>query len=187
MEIAAKAISVKRDGEPDGFEPPLCYQGEVLEGGHTRLVISVPSEHLERVHRGLVQQLEGPFKVLYQQLTDRQVGQLPKPISRVGVEVSRERLLAALEHYRKLIYHDGRHQFWVRGVDGSQLVLEEIGMLYLYPDDPSFREKLNSMNVPERSGETMAVRDYVQVNFMAECDADEVGLLQSLSMVEWAG
>ena len=187
MDLAAKAISVNRDGEPDGFDSPLCYQGEVLEGGHTRLVISVPPGHLERVHRGLVEQLQGPFKVLYQQLTDRRVGQLPKPISRVGVEISRERLLAALEHYRKLIYHDGRHQFWIRGVDGSQLVLEEIGMLYLYPDDPSFRDALDALSVPAMEAETMAVRDYVQVNFMAECDAEEVGIWQSLSMVEWAG
>jgi hypothetical protein len=65
--------------------------------------------------------------------------------------------------------------------------MEEIGMLYLYPDDPSFRDLLESHGISEGEGETMATRDYVKVNFLTECDVEEIGLWQSLSMVEWAG
>ena len=124
---------------------------------------------------------------MYQQLTDRKSGQLPRPISRVGVEIGLDRLLSALEFYRKLIYYDGRHQLWIRGSDGSQLVLEEIGVLYLYPDDPSFRDVLEAQGVGEGSGESMATRDYIKVGFLSECDVEEHGLWQSLGMVEWAG
>ncbi len=187
MDRPAKALSVDREGVADGFEPRTFFKAEVLQGGHTRLVISLPPERLESVHRALVSEFSGPLKVLYQQLTNRKSGQLPKPISRVGVEIDPERLKSALDSYRRLIYYDGRHQFWVRDSAGAQLVLEEIGVLYLYPDDPSFREALVRHGVEEGSGETMATRDYVKVNFLAECDADEVGLWQSLGMVEWAG
>ena len=187
MDQPAKALSVDREGVADGFEPRTFYKAEVLPGGHTRLVISLPPERLEAVHRALVSEISAPLKVLYQQLTDRKSGQLPQPISRVAVEVDTVRLESVLDCYRRLIYFDGRHQFWVRGSDGVQLVLEEIGVLYLYPDDPSFRDLLASHGVEEGEGETLATRDYVKVNFLAECDADEVGLWQSLGMVEWAG
>ena len=187
MGVTAKARSVDRNGDSDGFIPGNFFKAEVLEGGFTRLVISLSPDRLERVHRALVEEMQPPFKIMYQQLTDRGSGQLPKPVSRVGVEVGRDRLLATLEFYRSLVYQDGRHQFWVRSVDGSQLVLEEIGMLYMYPDDPIFRDVLASQGVDEGDGETMATRDYVRVEFLKECDAEEKGLWQSLGMVVWAG
>jgi hypothetical protein len=187
MEQQAKADSVDREGKDDGFEPTSFYTREVLEGGYTRLVISLAKDQLEVVHRALVAGLQAPVKVMYQQLTDRRSGQLPKPVSRVAVEVSTERLLTALEWYRRLIYQDGRHQLWIQGANGAQLVLEEIGILYLYPDDPSFHEILHEAGVDEGRGESMATRDYIKVNFIAECDAEEIGLWQSLGMVEWAG
>ncbi len=98
-----------------------------------------------------------------------------------------DRLLSTLEFYRKLVYYDGRHQFWIRDVNGAQLILEEIGILYLYPDDLLFRDVLEAEGVEEGDGETMATRDYVKVTFLSDCDAEESGLWQSLGMVEWAG
>jgi len=182
-----KADSVDREGRADGFVPASFYTREVLEGGYTRLVISLAPDRLEEVHRALAARLQAPVKVMYQQLTDRRSGQLPKPISRVAVEVSTDRLLDALECYRRLIYQDGRHQLWIQGANRAQLVLEEIGIIYLYPDDPSFHEILDESGVDEGKGESMATRDYIRVNFLSECDAEETGLWQSLGMVEWAG
>lgn len=183
-----KAQSVTREGEPDGFEPPTFFQPEVLQGGFTRLMVSVPPEHLERVHRALVGALEPPLKVAYQQLTDRRAGvQLPRPRSLVAVELPRDRVLSALDRYRRLAYHDGRHQLWIRGSAGEQVVLEEVGVVFVYPDDPSFRVLLQEQGVAEGGGETLASRDYIKVTFDAACDVEEDLFQHELGLVEWDG
>jgi hypothetical protein len=184
--LPPKAESVTRDGEPDGFVPQAFYQPQLLEGGYTRLLISVPLDQLEPVHRALVSALKPPLKFLYQQLTDRRKGvQLPKPRSLVAVELPRDRVLTALERHRHLAYHDGRHQIWVRGAAEEQLVMEEVGILFLYPDDPSFRDVLEGLGVPAGEGPTMAERDYVKVTFDANCDPEEDQLFHDLGLVPW--
>lgn len=183
-----KAESVHKNGQPDGFVPDTFFRPEVLEGGMTRLVVSVPLERLEAVHQALVATVSAPMKLLYVQLTDRQRGvQLPKPVQRVAVELPSDRVMSALQRYRRLVYHDGRHQIWIRGSAGEQIVLEEVGALYVYPDDFSFRDVLLGLGVPQGDGAEMATRDYVKVTFDAAADADEDGLLQELNLIEWAG
>lgn len=183
-----KAESVTRDGQPDGFVPARFFRPEVLEGGMTRLVVSVPMPDLQAVHTALVAALEPPFKLLYVQLTDRKRGvQLPKPIQRVAVELPRDRVLAALSEFRRLVYHDGRHQLWIRGAKGEQVVLEEVGQIYVYPDDFLFRDTLLAAGVPEGDGEELATRDYVRVTFDARCDEEEAQLMQQFHLIEWAG
>ncbi len=184
--LPPKAESVTAQGAPDGFEPPLAWQSQVLPGGYSRLVISAPSERIPELHRALLGALEGPLRVLYRQLTDRASGQLPKPRDWIGAEISLERLLSALEAHAPLVYHDGRHQLWVKGLGSDQVVLEEIGVLFAYPDDPAYRDALEALGVPERRVQTMAERDYVKVNFVAEADAQERSLLQALGMVRWS-
>jgi hypothetical protein len=145
-------------------------------------------DELEMVHRALVSALEPPLKFLYVQLTDRIRGvQLPKPIQRVAVELPRDRVLDALTTYQQLIYHDGRHQLWIRGSRGEQVVLEEIGQLYVYPDDFLFRDVLLACGIPEGDGEELAIRDYVRVTFDARCDHQEASLIHNLHLMEWAG
>jgi hypothetical protein len=183
-----KAESVTREGQPDGFVPARFFRPEVLQGGMTRLVVSVPMEELQRVHTALVQALEPPLKFLYVQLTDRQKGvQLPKPIHKVAVELPRDRVLDVLRTYQRLAYHDGRHQIWIRGAKGEQVVLEEVGQMYVYPDDFLFRDTLLGAGVPEGDGEEIGTRDYVRVTFDARCDAEEAGLIQDLHLLPWAG
>ena len=186
--MEAKAQSVTVHGEPDGFEPAAFFKPEVLQGGYTRLTVSLPPDRLEAVHRALVAAMEHPYELLYQALTDRQSGiQLDKPLSLVAVEIPRDRLLNILQRYRGLCYHDGRHQLWVRGLMGEQVVLEEIGVIYAYPDDPSFRDALEALGVPEGEGPTLAERDYIKVSFNAAYDAEEEGIIQDLNLVPWAG
>jgi hypothetical protein len=185
--LPAKACSVTRQGAPDGFVPPTHYSADVLEGGHTRLAVSGPAFRIERAHQALVAALQPPLKLLYIQLTDRQTGQLPKPIQRVAVELPRDRVMAALKAYRRLIYHDGRHQLWVRGNSGEQVVLEEIGMLFVYPDDFQFRDILEDNGIPEGTGETIATRDFVRVEFLADADAEEQSLISDLNLISWEG
>lgn len=187
MRLLPKARSVTRQGAPDGFVPGTFYTPEVLQGGQTRLSVSMPPERMEVVHRKVVELLQPPLKLLYVQLTDRTQGQLPKPIQRVAVELPRDRVLEALSRYRRLLYSDGRHQLWIRGSLGEQVVLEEIGMLYIYPDDFAFRDVLEQHGVPEGQGETLASRDFIRVEFLADADAEEAGLLQDLNLIEWAG
>ena len=182
-----KAESVTREGAPDGFVPPTFYRPELLSGGFTRVTVSVPPERLEAVHRALVAALEPPLKLMYRQLTDRRAGQLEKPISRVGVELPRDRVLDALTRWRDLVYHDGRHQLWIRGAAGEQVVLEEVGVIYVYPDDPSFHDVLEQAGVPKGAGPTLAERDYIRVQFSAANDQAEAELIDRLHLVEWAG
>lgn len=168
--------------------PPACYRLQVLPGGITRLAASAPPGELEAVHRALVAALEPPLKLLYVRLTDRASGQLPKPEHLVAVGLSRDRVLDALARFRRLIYHDGRNQVWVRGARTDQVVLEEIGAIYVYPDDPLFRDVLEDCGLVESDqGETMADRDYVKVNFLAEADAEEAALIADLGLVRWEG
>ena len=185
--LPPKATSVTRQGAPDGFTPATFYQPELLQGGVTRLAVSAPVERLRVAHRALVEALQPPLKLLYVQLTDRTSGQLPKPRQLVAVELSRDRVLEALDQYRRLVYHDGRHQLWIRGAMGEQLVLEELGVLYVYPDDFSFRDILEENGIPEGRGETMASRDYVRVEFLSEADAEERAMISSLNLLPWAG
>ena len=183
-----KADSVDIKGRPIGFIPSTFFRPEVLQGGMTRLVVSVPMSDLERVHRALVATMEPPLKLLYVQLTDRVRGiQLPKPIQLVAVELPRDRVLRALRDYRRLAYHDGRHQIWIRGNRGEQVVLEEVGQIYAYPDDFVFRDCLLAEGVPEGDGAEMATQDYVKVTFDAACDAEEASLIAQLHLLEWAG
>lgn len=186
MSLPPKAESVTREGAPDGFTPPLAWQPQVIPGGYTRLVVSAPAERLAEVHRALLRALEGPLRVLYRQLTDRGVGQLAAPRDWIGVEIGVERLIAALDAAGPLVWHDGRHQLWVKGHGPEQIVLEEIGVIYAYPDDPVWRDALAEIGVPQGRGQTMAERDYVKVNFLAEGDALERQLVQALGLTRWS-
>jgi len=183
-----KAESVTREGAPDGFLPPDVFVPQVLEGGYTRLTISCAPERLEALHRDLVAALQAPLKLLYVQLTDRQHGQLDKPRQHVGVDLELDLVLGALSQARQLVYQDGRHQLWVRGALGEQIVLEELGVLYAYPDDPSFRDICQRHGLHEDPrGQTMAERDYVKVNFLAQADAQEERLVWKLGLQSWTG
>ena len=185
MKFPPKAESVTVKGAQDGFSPPLAYEAQVIPGGHTRLLVSAPPERLAEVHRALLTVLEPPFRVLYRQLTDRATGQLPKPIDHVAVELPAETVQSVLVHCSTLVYHDGRHQLWVRGPGTEQVVLEELGVIFVYPDDPSFRDTLLALGLPERASQTLSERDYVKVNFVAEADAQEKMLIGALGLVRW--
>lgn len=185
---APKAQSVTREGEPDGFQPADAFAPQVLEGGYTRLLISCDAAALPAVHRDLVLALEPPLKLLYVQLTDREVGQLPKPRQLVGVDLEQGTVLATLRELEALIYRDGRHQLWLRGAAGEQIVLEELGVIYAYPDDPSFRDVCSRHGlVEDPQAQTMADRDFVRVSFLPEADAEEAKLVWTLGLREWAG
>lgn len=188
MQRPPKALSVTREGQPDGFVPPAVLVPQVLDGGYTRLLVSVPPEGLVALHQELLSLLTPPWKVLYVRLTDRAVGQLEKPQQLVGVDLGPAAVMAALEECKELIYEDGRHQLWVRGHRGEQVVLEELGVIYVYPDDPASREVCERHGLVEQVRvTTMADRDYVQVNFLAEADAQEDRLRFRLGLQSWAG
>ena len=186
MSKPPKAQSVDKDGNEDGFIPPIAYQRQVLHGGYTRLEISAPPDKLQIVHRYLADRVSMPCKLRYVKMTDRETGQqLSKPKSYVAVEVSKERLMQALDTFADLFYHDGRNQLWIRGLDEEQIVLDELGMIYTYPDDFLFREALAELGWLESSHQSMASRDYVRVNFLSSADAQEKALIQSLGMIQY--
>lgn len=186
-----KALSVHPDGRPDGFVPPDVYAPQVLQGGYTRLRISCAPDRLATVHRAMVAMLRPPLKVLYVQLTDRSTGQLPKPRQHVAVDLGMDLVQQQLLELETLVYRDGRHQLWVKGsAPGEQVVLEELGIVYAYPDDPALRERLRELGLAEDAAgavPTMAERDYVMVGFSPGADPQEKRLIWSLGLREWAG
>ena len=183
----AKSQSVSKEGALDGFIPPMAYQPQLLDGGYTRLEISSPSSKLSYIHKKLIEVMEGPLKIRYLRMTDRLKGQLPKPESYVAVEVTKERVLQLCDECETLLYHDARHQLWIRGTHEEQLVLDELGMLYIYPDDFLFRDTLSASGWIEAKHESMADRDYVKVFFDAQADEQEKQLMQALGMIRWEG
>ncbi len=184
MSRTLKAISVTEEGEPDGFDAPLLYKTQVGPDGTTRLVISAPLDDLPRVHRLLITALTEPLGVLWVQLVDRATSTRQEEAPKRWITLEREqaKVLEVLEACAELLYEDGRGQLWIRGALGEQLVLDELGLLYLYPDDPSFHEVLSAAGVSEADSATMAERDYVRVEFVAAADKLEASMLTDLSM-----
>jgi hypothetical protein len=184
VSMSPKAESVDAQGERDGFVPSPGWSAEVIPGGYTRLEISLPWESIEPVHRSLVSKLQPPLRVLYVQLTDRLAGkQLDPPRRFVALEVQPDVMDRALADYAPLVYQDGRHQLWVQGRGEDKVILEETGVMFAYPDDPSFRDVLAEHGVPSEKAQTMAERDYVRVNFLTECDPMEGKFRQAIGAV----
>lgn len=181
--LPPKAESVAVDGQPDGWFPPRAWRLQVAPDGGTRLVVSLPSHELGSMHLALLRGMEGPLGVRYLRLTDRVKGQLPAPESYVRMDIDAGALIALIAARPALFCHDGRHQTWIRGKYGEQVVLDELGMLYCYPDDPSFRATLAA--IPEADAVGMDTRDYVKVNFAVEADEQERTFLAEARLTPW--
>ena len=181
-----KAASVTKDGADDGFVLRPGWSSEVTPAGDTRIAASVPTEDLPRVHAALVRALSPPLGVLYRQKIDRKAprpeGSPPRDF--VALDVPPDRLLEALDACAALVYGDARCEVWIRGGLGEQLVLDEDGLLFCYPDDPAFRDALAATGVPAEDVETVAERDYVKHWFHAEADALEEAFVRTLRLVQ---
>jgi len=184
-----KAYSVDESGVPDGFSIPNLYSPQVAPDGTTRLLVSASRDVIEDVHKALIGVLSAPLGVRYVQLIDRQNerDQREEPRGFVALNKSPDDVYSSLISARRLLYDDARCQLWVRGLLGDQIVLDELGMLYAYPDDPGFRKALSDIGINEGTAETLADRDFVKVEFESECDGDEAQLIVSLQMVEVSG
>lgn len=188
-----KAESVREDGTADGWVPEPGWYPEMTPEGETRLTVSVGREQLPEVHRALLQALPQPWSVLYRQLVDRpavEQGQAPPqgrpPRDFVGVDLDGARVLAAMKRGADLVYGDARCQVWVRSAQQDQVVLDEDGVVFVYPDDPVFRDALQALELPERDVDTMSDRDYVKHWFRPACDEDERALIADLRLTEVA-
>lgn len=180
-----KATSVTVAGEPDGFEILPGWLSEMTPSGDTRLVVSVPPADLARVHAGLVAALSPPIGVLYRQKVDR-VNPRPStapPRDFVALDKRLDDVLAALDEAAALVYGDARHELWLRGGLGEQVVLDQDGLVFCYPDDPAFRDALAELGVPAEDVVTLSDRDYVKHWFHAENDALEATLRERLRLV----
>jgi len=180
-----KSQSVTDKGEVDDFEVPLFWERQVGKGGDTRLLISVPTSDLARVHLAMLSALGPPLTVLYRRKVDRRN---PKPNGTppddfLAPDVPLDEIRASLSEAGDLVWHDARCEVWVRGLMGEQVILDQDGMLYAYPDDPSFRDVLAELNVPEDSLPALLDRDYVKHWFHGECDSLEDALLRRLCAV----
>jgi hypothetical protein len=156
--------------------------------GSTRLIVSVPESELSTVHQRLLQSMQGPVSVLYRQVVDRvdpkPQGSPPRDFLALGLAI--DRVSNALVANSDLVYHDARCEVWLRGVLHEQLVIDPDGLLYCYPDDPTFRDALASAGVDESEFETLLERDYVKHVFHAACDGVEQSLIEQLNLTEVA-
>lgn len=184
-----RAASVTVTGDDDGWSPVGGFRAELdTAHGMTRLVVSVPFARLPEVHAALLRSLKPPLGFLFRQFIDRH-NPRPNgapPVDRVALDVDTERLVAVLSDNAGVIYEDARAEVWVRGaMPSEQIVLDQDGVLYCYPDDPVFRDALEACGLPEDDDlETMLERDYVKHWYHPEHDAEEQALAESLRLVE---
>lgn len=189
MSANAKASSCLETGEIDGWEVTPGFIAEMDTMGSTRLCATVAEDGLGAVHQALVSSLKPPLSVLYRQKVDRKD---PKPQGHPGrdfvaLELPMDRVLEALGHAATLFYRDARAELWIRGGLGEQVVLDQDGTLYAYPDDPVFRDALKAAGLAEQEQlVTLENRDYVRHWFRAEADAEEAGFLAALGLAEVA-
>lgn len=187
MMDVGKASSCAATGELDGWVVAAAYTGELAEDGGTRLCVTAPPGSLQAVHAGLIAALQPPLSVLYRQKVDRRD---PKPQGHpgrdfVGLELDPRRVLDAFEAASSLLYRDARCEVWVRGGLQEQVVLDTDGAIYVYPDDPSFRDALDAAGLSESDEVvTLERRDYVRHWFLASADAQEDGLIAALKLTE---
>jgi hypothetical protein len=154
--------------------------------GQTRLVVSVPVKFLSRIHLGLIAAMAPPLGVLYRQVVDREN---PKPQGApprdfVGLELAAPRVIDAVTRCSELIHHDARCELWVRGAMGEQLVIDPDGLIYLYPDDPSFEDVLLGEGLSPDVEETIVDRDYAKHWFHSENDPVELHFIDTLKLTE---
>lgn len=180
-----KAESVDSADQPDGFVADVGFVSQTEPGMPTRLLVSVPPDHLERVHRELIAACEGPFGVLYRRRINRArpapEGAPPRDFLALGV--GKDRLLAVVAG-SGLLYDDARGDLWLRGRRGEQVILDGDGLIYTYPDDLGFRDALLANGLEERPLRTLLDRDRVKQYYRAENDAAEADLIARLGLVE---
>ncbi|MEQ1505478.1 MAG: hypothetical protein ABMB14_24815 [Myxococcota bacterium] len=186
--VGPKAVSVTKDGDDDGFVVAPGWSSEMTPTGDTRIVVSVPVGQLPAVHAALLSALAPPLSFLYRQKVDRKAPrpQGSPPRDHVALGLPLDRVTDALSRCGTLVYTDARCEVWIRGGLGEQVVLDEDGVLYCYPDDPAFRDALGEVGVPPDDVDTIADRDYVKHWFRAEADAEETGLIALLKLTEVA-
>jgi len=182
--MTPRAESVTEDGRPDGFEPPLCWSAERTPAGDTRVVVSAPFDQLPQLHQALVKALAPPLGFLYRQHIDRARPrpQGAPPADHLALELPVGRVLDALQQCAGVVYGDARAEVWLRGDLGEQLVLDQDGLIYGYPDDLAFRDVLEAEGVPETGEQTLAQRDYVKHWYHSDNDALEADLIARLGL-----
>ena len=129
-----------------------------------------------------------PLQVLYRQVVDRRDPKPQDAPSRdfVGLGLEASEVLEAIEQAKELFYSDARAEVWVRDAAGAQVVLDCDGLLFAYPDDPSFRDAMAQLDVPLDRKPTVANRDYVRHEFLASADAQEDAFIETLHLSEVA-
>lgn len=182
-----KAWSVLKSGEADNWSVSPGFAAQMSPQGMGRLVVTVPFEDLPRVHAALVGALSAPLGVLYRRKVDRLD---PKPQGWpgqdfVGLDLPADTVLEVLSVVEPLINDDARGELWIRGRMQEQLVLDQDGTMYCYPDDPSFRDALAAVGLTEQVDlKTLEDRDYVRHWFHGEHDEAEATLIERLQLTE---
>ena len=128
---------------------PTSYQGQILEGGFTRIEISSQSDDLSKIYKALVESFTFPCKMRYLKLTDRQEGQYQNPKSYVAVNIRKDMMLQFWSNYKSCCIMMGDISCDI-GVEWRATCLDELGVLYLSPDDFHFRDVLTELAIPER-------------------------------------
>lgn len=179
-----RATSVTMEGADDGFVVGSGWSAEATPDGDTRIVASVPHHRLQEVLETLLGALAPPLGVLYRRKVDRRAPgpENAPPTDFVGLELAPDKVIAALRAAPVLVASDARAELWFRGRMQEQVVLDSDGLLFCYPDDPTFREALGRAGVPADDVPTMAERDYVKHWFRVDADPEEDALIAALRL-----
>lgn len=181
-----KATVVLKNGEPSEWETPRAYARELESSGNTRVIVSVPCGELKATHGALVAVMDEPLSLLYRQTVNR-LNPAPEGSPNrdfVSLELTTERVLAAIDKFSPLFHHDARCELWVRGQLGDQVILDADGVLFCYPDDPAFADALDHLGVPSGLEGTILDQDYAKHWFHAENDDLERQFIAQLRLTE---
>jgi len=186
-----KSESVTEEGVADGWTNPAGYRREMDHSGKTRITVSTPLDQTVDIHAQLLDTLAEPISFLYRQVVDRvkvASGETPPqglpPRDFVALELTRNRVKAALRTHADLIYHDARCEVWLKGRLGEQIVLDADGVIYTYPDDPVFTDVLDEAGYPDSLVQSILERDYAKHWFHPQNDLLETSLISFLKLAE---
>lgn len=137
-----------------GYEPRPFFFVQTSENGHARLVAWAPSlSTVRRAFEEFIKALPAAVEVLLKVKADSGAAEESRdPVwLRYHGVVAQGALLEAIDRCDTSVFQDSRNQLCVRDpVSFDYVVLDDVGVVYMYSDDAMFRQVLAALGFEER-------------------------------------
>jgi hypothetical protein len=142
----------------DGYEPAPFFFVQTHESGATRVVAAAALlSTIRTAFEALIRILPESVEVLLKVKPENEAGtdsdaDAEQVWQRHYGVIAQGALLEALERCDEFVYRDSRNQLCVRDpISFDYIVLDDLGVLYVYSDQPSFRQTLVRLGFEERT------------------------------------